>query len=177
MVRRVGRRPEQLDVVDQPAARPGDPVRLDRLPDAPRHVGQPIDVAELDRLAVVGHQEEPVPAPGDVTGHGAVSRHLDRHALAVAVARHVPHGHPAVGVERRGDGADRRLDAVGARADAAHVGERDDQPDGAVAAHPERADVVEEDDARGAGRVVRLAQQRADEHVRPARLVDDARPE
>ena len=53
----------------------------------------------------------------------------------------------------------------------------DDEPDGAVAAHAEIADVVEEDHAGRARRVVRLAQQRADHHVRAARLVDDARAE
>ena len=57
--------------------------------------------------------------------------------------------------------------------DAAEVRERDDDADGAVAAHAEVADVVEEDDAGGAGRIGRLAEQRADDDVGAARLVDD----
>ena len=55
--------------------------------------------------------------------------------------------------------------------------QRDDQPHHAVSAHAEVANVVEEDDSRGARRVARLAKQRADEHVRATRFIDDGRTE
>ena len=42
-----------------------------------------------------------------------------------------------------------------------------------MAAHGEAADVVEEDDAGHAGRITGLDQQRAHQHVRPARFIDD----
>ena len=67
------------------------------------------------------------------------------------------------------------VDAAHARADAAQVGQRHHQPDGAVAAHAEEADVVEEDHAGLARGVVRLAEQRAHDGVVAARLVDDGR--
>ncbi len=51
--------------------------------------------------------------------------------------------------------------------------QRRDHADRAVAAHPDVADVVEEDHAGGTGAVLRLDEQRADDHVRAARLVDD----
>jgi hypothetical protein len=53
------------------------------------------------------------------------------------------------------------------------VGEGDDEADGAVATHAEVADVIEEDDAGGAGGVDGCAEQGADEDVGAAGLVDD----
>src|SRR4029077_5208546 len=49
--------------------------------------------------------------------------------------------------------------------------------DCAVPAHADRADVVEVDDAGGAAGLRRLDQERADDHVRAARLVDAGRAE
>ena len=59
------------------------------------------------------------------------------------------------------------------RAPAAEVRERDDEADGAVAAHLQHADVVEENDAGDAGLVRGRTEQRADQHVRAARFVHD----
>src|SRR5690606_8756393 len=72
-----------------------------------------------------------------------------------------------------GDDADRCLQAIPSGADASQVGERDDHADGAVAAHIEVADVVEEDHARTTGVVARLAKESADHDVRSAGLVND----
>ena len=58
------------------------------------------------------------------------------------------------------------------RPEPAHMRERRRQADRPVAAHAEIADIVEEDDAGGAGGVMRLAQKRADHRVVAARLVD-----
>jgi hypothetical protein len=58
-------------------------------------------------------------------------------------------------------------------ADATQVREGRDDADRAMAAHPDVADVVEEDHAGGARGIRRLDQQRADDHVRAARLVHD----
>ena len=55
--------------------------------------------------------------------------------------------------------------------------ERDGHADRAVPAHAEVADVVEEDDARAQSAHRRLAQQRPDQHVGAARLVDDGAAE
>ena len=57
--------------------------------------------------------------------------------------------------------------------DASEMRERSHEADGAVPAHAEIADVVEENHAGLAGRIRRIAEQRADDGVRSARLVDD----
>ena len=78
-------------------------------------------------------------------------------------------------MQRGGDDADGRFDAMVTRLDPAQVRQRDDQADGAVPAHAEIADVVEKDDPGDAGRVFRFEQQRADHHVRTARFIHDGR--
>ena len=60
-----------------------------------------------------------------------------------------------------------------ARTDAAQMRQRDHETNRAVAAHLERPDVVEEEDARDARLVRRLHEQRADNHIRPARFIHD----
>ncbi len=57
--------------------------------------------------------------------------------------------------------------------DFSQMGQRDDEADGAVAAHAQVADVIEEDDTGGAGLIDRFAEQRAYDDIRSARLVDD----
>ena len=66
---------------------------------------------------------------------------------------------------------------MSAGTDSAKMRQRHADTDRAVAAHADRADIVEENHARRAGRIARLAQQCADEHVRSARLADDGRAE
>ncbi|CAM2160551.1 hypothetical protein PT2222_80135 [Paraburkholderia tropica] len=169
--RRIG---EQFDMVDQRAALARDAIRFERLANRPGHIRERFDVGEVERLAVIGDEEEPVAAPRDIAMDAAEARHVDRHVGAVAIRGHVAHGHAAVGVQFGFDIAHRRFDAMHARRDAAHVRERHDQADRAVSAHAEKAHVVEENDARRTGRIVRLAEQRADHHVGAARLADDA---
>ncbi len=53
------------------------------------------------------------------------------------------------------------------------MGERHHEPDNRVAAHAEHADVVKEDDACDTARLVRFAEERADEYIGAARFVDD----
>ena len=132
--------------------------------------GEGVEVVAGDAQVVLGDQEEPVAAPGDVAGHAAVARYLQADGLAVAVGRHVAHAHRAVVVQRRLDGADRRLDLVHAGFDPAQVGEGHHQADGAVAAHAQVAAVVEEDHPGAGLGIDRLAVQRADQHIAAARL-------
>jgi len=169
-----GRGAEQLDVVDLRAVRAGDVLRLERAADAPREVGQPLDLRqreirhrrELRRV----DEEEPVAAPGHVAGDGADAGHVQRHAGAVAPARHVEHRDVAVGVELGLDRADGGVEPMPARPDAAQVRQRRDDADRAVPAHAQQAHVVEEDHARHAARRARLDQQRAHHRVAAARL-------
>ncbi len=68
---------------------------------------------------------------------------------------------------------DRRFNAMRTRAELLHPPERHDQTDRPVPAHVKVAGVVEEDDARRTGGIRGFAKQSADQHVGPARLVDD----
>src|SRR5436309_3027540 len=52
-----------------------------------------------------------------------------------------------------------------------HMRERRHHADGAMTAHAEIADVIEEDHSRSARCIGRLAEERADEHVRAARFI------
>ena len=96
--------------------------------------------------------------------------HIDRQLVVQSVGGHVAHADRAIGVQGGGDGAHRGFDAVLARGDAAQVGERCDQPDGAVATHAQVAAVVEEDHARCVGGILRRAEQRPHHHVAATRL-------
>jgi len=93
-------------------------------------------------------------------------------STCLAIAGHVGHGHFAIFVQRGGDDADGGFNFVIAGFDFPQMRQRDDQADGAMAAHAEAADVIEENHAGGAGFVRRLDQQRADHHIRAARFVD-----
>src|ERR1700733_3167992 len=66
--------------------------------------------------------------------------------------------------------ADRRFESVRAEADTAEMRERHGGADRRVPAHAEIADVVEEDQAGRAARILRLAEQRADQGVMAARF-------
>jgi hypothetical protein len=44
-------------------------------------------VIQFDALAMLGNEEEPVAAPGDVAAHHAVAGHVHRHLLAVPPGR------------------------------------------------------------------------------------------
>ncbi len=72
-----------------------------------------------------------------------------------------------------GDDADGGFDFVRARREAAGMSEGDHQTDGAVAAHAEHTDIVEKDHTRGAGRILRLDKQGADDHIGAARFIDN----
>ena len=164
---------EELDVIDHAAIVAGDAVGFQALPDAPRKIGQFIDAIERQRLSVAAAQEEPVAAPGDISDDAADARRFHRDVRRAAVAGDIAQGHTAVGVQARVDVAYRGLQAdTGAAADAAQVFHRGQQAHGAVAAHSQVADVIEEDYAGVVGRAGRLAQQRAHHGVVAARLID-----
>src|SRR5688572_17152405 len=75
------------------------------------------------------------------------------------------------------DHTNRGFDAMFTGLDSSHVCKRDDEANRSVAAHTEVAHVVEEDEAALTGFILGFHQQRADNDVRPARLVDDSRAE
>ncbi|MCY1532882.1 hypothetical protein D9M68_681780 [compost metagenome] len=156
---------EQLDMVDRPAVFATDVLVFQGLHHCAGIGGEGVEVVAGDALAVVGDEEEPVAAPGDIAGDAAEPGHVQAHVLAVAVGRHVAHAHRTVVVQGGFHRAHRGFDAVHARLDASQVRQRGHQPDGAVAAHAEVAAVVEKDDSGTGLRVHRLAEQGAHEHV------------
>jgi len=63
------------------------------------------------------------------------------------------------------------------RTDSSHVGEGRYDTDGAMTAHSEVPNVVEEDHGRGGLWINGFAEERADYNLRSARLTDDSAPE
>ena len=70
------------------------------------------------------------------------------------------------------DDSDRRFDPMAPRLEPADMRQRHGEANRPVAAHSEVSDIVEENHGGGARRVIRLAEERADERVVAARLVD-----
>ena len=123
--------------------------------------------------AVVSDQEEPVPAPGHVAGHGAEPVDPEPHAGPLSPAGHVLDRDQTVLPEMGDHRADRGLEPVGTGADPAEMGQGHRHPDRAVDAHVERAHVVEEDHAGGRIGITRFHQQRTDHRLVSARLAGD----
>ncbi len=126
---------------------------------------------------MIAHQEKPVAAPGDVPGHHSIAFGLDRDLRGSPVTRHVLHRHLAALMQNGLHRPDRSFDRVLAGRDLAEVRQSHHQADRSMAAHPQIADVVEEDRARGRLRVDRVAEQRAHDHIRSSGLVDNRRAE
>ncbi|MNP02541.1 hypothetical protein D3C76_943960 [compost metagenome] len=143
----------------------GDALGFEGLEHRPGVLGQRLAVAQLDALAMFGHEEKPVAAPGDVATHQAMAGHVHQYLPAVAVGRHVADGYGAVFMQGGADLADRGVDLVHARCDQAQVLQRGDQADGAVAAHVQVAGVVEEDHPAGGVGRDRRAVQRAYQYI------------
>src|SRR5262249_13427973 len=144
---RVARRAEQLDVVDLLPAGAGDAVAVQGAAETPGKVRKALDVRQLQFLAVLGDEEEPVAAPRDIASDPAVPLYPYGDALGGAVAGHVPQGDGLAARVPKGADPDRFFQVVPAGADATGGGQRNRHANRAVAAHVKVADIVEEDDA------------------------------
>ncbi len=122
-------------------------------------------------------EEEPITAPSDIATDDSEARHVDGDGLGVTVRRDVRDGHRTIGVQRRGDRTDRRVDADLPRLDETLMRERHHQPDGPVTAHPERPDIIEENDPEAAGRVVRRDEQGTHDDIGTPWLIHHRRTE
>ena len=109
-----------------------------------------VDVFEIEIFARVMCEKEPIPTPCNVARNA-----VDGDILREPVARNVLHRNRAIVVQLRGDDSDRRLDSMRAFLDATEVRERGNDADGAVPAHSQVADVIEEDDTGGRIRIDR----------------------
>jgi hypothetical protein len=74
------------------------------------------------------------------------------------------------------DSSDGSFNAVLPGPDAIHMCQGGNQPDGAVPAHPEVADIIEEDHTGCARRIRWPAQESANDYLGAPRLIDDGRP-
>jgi len=164
---------EELDVVDGLAVGAGDALSGEGLKDGPGVFGEVVYILQGEGLAVVLDEIEPVSSPGDIACDCAIAGDVDWDGGGGAVAGDVLYRDGAGGVEGGADDADCRFDAVGSGPDSAQMREGDDQSDGAVTAHAEVTDVIEEDDAGDAGGVDGFAEDGSDDDVGAARLVND----
>jgi hypothetical protein len=97
-------------------------------------------------------EEKPISSPGDVSGHGSETPHVNGDVGKMTEAHHVLHRNLPVGVQRGANGTDRSFDAMFPWADSPQMCERRDNTDRAVSAHAQIPDVIEENYAGcGAG--------------------------
>src|SRR5206468_6152558 len=114
-----------------------------------------------------------VTSPGDVADDRSVAGDFHLDGTRQSITRNVGDGHTSRVMQARLNDANGSLNAMLARADPAQVRQRGYQADHSMPAHPQVADVVEKDDARGAPCIGRGAEERADGYVRAARFIDD----
>src|ERR1019366_4566436 len=146
----------EFDVIDL-----GKALGVDGLADQPGVFGQVLDVAHTQFLVVVFDQEEPIAAPGYIAGDRAYSGDLNLGRFGFAMAWNIGDRHLSIGVQTGRDYAHGRFNPMVAGADATQMSQGGDQANSAMSAHAEIADVVEEDDAGGAGLIHRSDQQGA----------------
>jgi hypothetical protein len=89
-------------------------------------------------------------------------------------ARDVANRNLACVVQFRADYAYGRFDPNPTGPNAVQMSKRREKPDGAMAAHAEISDVIEEDNPCIGGRISRWTQQRSHDCVRTARFVDNS---
>src|SRR6185369_12359680 len=122
---------------------------------------------------MLADQKEPVAAVSNVTYDASKTRNLDCNFFRVTIARHIGYSDAAISVKFCLDHADGRFNFMNACSYSAHVFKSFDQSDRAVAAHPEVADVVKKDHACCRTCIDRIAKQRSDDRIMPARFAHD----
>jgi hypothetical protein len=125
----------------------------ERLANGPGELGQCFEIVERQYKRVIFDEKEPIATPGNVAGHWPKSRHVDGHISSQPVTRNICDLDCSILFEGCNDNADGRFDAMPTWSNAIEIGERGDDADRSVTAHPEVTDIVEKDDARGAGTI------------------------
>src|SRR5579883_447930 len=121
------------------------------------------------------HQIEPVATPGNVPADLAISGHIHRHRFPATITGHIRYRYFAGFMQRRAHYADRRFNAMSSGLQLPQIGKAYHHADSSVPAHAQISDIVKKDNAGIAGGVVRFAEQRADQNIRPARLIHNSR--
>ena len=151
-------------------------ILVNRLPDPPAIIREGLHIGEGEFVAVLPDEVKPIAAPRHITRHLADTGNINGEILLSTPARDVGDRNFSAGVQRRCDDPDRSFDLVLSGFEAVQVGESDHKANRAMTAHSEITDVVEEDHSADAGLVHRFDEQRADDRLRAAWLVDDGRP-
>src|SRR6185503_8224418 len=107
---------------------------------------------------MLAHEEEPVAPPRHIADNSAIAGHIKLEAGKMAVGRNVTNRCAGVRMKAHINGADRCLNQVIAAANALKVSKCCCNPNHSMAAHPEVARVIEEDDCGGAGGIGRFEQ-------------------
>src|SRR6185503_17400349 len=92
----IGRRTDQLDMIDLGPGSSRDAVLPKRVAHARSELGKLGDLARFEAQAVVAAQKEPVAAPRHVAMHGPMTRNMHPQLRRVAVGRYVGDGHASV---------------------------------------------------------------------------------
>ena len=165
-------RARELHVIDGGPVRTGDPLASQGDADGARSLEKGRDILGPRGLKTRLRQKEPVPSPSDIASDSSLARYVNLDVGEVAVAHHVGYGHLVPGVKLNLDPSDwsEQMEAARYR-DEAQVSKGHADPAAAVAAHPERSHVVEEDRPEGGGSVGR-DEQRSYELGRSSRGVD-----
>jgi hypothetical protein len=146
----------------------------ERLANLPGEMDELVEIGSFNRIGVMFDQKKPVAAPGNVAGHQAVSGHIHVDCGGPAVAVYVFECHRAVFVQRGSHDAYRGLDTVLPGLDPTQIRERGYNADCSVPAHAQASTVVEENYARDAVRIGRLAEQCAHYRFGSTRLGNES---
>jgi hypothetical protein len=164
-----GRWTEKFDVINFRKA-----LIVDRLANAPTEFSELFSIGERQVVSVLFGEEKPVATPRDITPNGTHAGNLSNKGFFRAPTRNVDDGDFAIFMKGRRDDANRCLDAMLARTNAAHVSESRDQPNGSVTAHAQITDVVEENDAGDTGGIGWFEKRCADNNIGATRFVYDS---
>ena len=162
-------------MIDLSTLSTGDPRRIQCRLDRNCKTRQRLSVLQRQRHRRIFGQEKPIPAPRNVARHPAKSCNLHLSALLIAIARDILDRHAAIRAERRAHYTHRRLDPVLSRRNASKVRKSRCHADRPVTAHPQIANIVEENYSRRTRRIHWLNQQRAHHHIGTPRLVHHRR--
>ena len=163
-------------MIDRRALRAGDAGTLERGADTLGYRQQRSGRGDRRRRWPLNHKE-PIAAVDDIAPNFAEAIVRQADIGAIHPGGYVTHRDGAVLRQANIDDTHRCFETMRAELQAPEPGERRHQTDRTMTAHAEIADIIEKNHGRGAIGLRRRLQQRADQHLRTARLVDHRRAE
>src|ERR1700761_6957170 len=122
-------------------------------------------------------EEKPVSAPCNVAYHSAMPWHFDGDMLQMAITWNIFYPNAAIAVQSCADHAHGGFNLVRSRPNASEMGESCHYADGAMPAHAQISNIVEEDDSGCVAAIGGFPQKRSHQNIRTARFVHHSRPE